>query len=554
MSYPPIAVMSFNRPDYLRQVLRSLAVQEGAEIERREVFLFQDNWRNAYNGRVCAEPADIEACIAVFQEIFPAGRIVAAPANIGVAENFHRAETLFFRELGAECGYFFEDDLVLAPRYLATMDALRERCAASGQVGYFAAYGHLQASREAQEKNLRAVRRLAHLWGFGLFRKHWDEMQPVMADYYELALGRDYRDRSSTEILRRYHARGVLAGVTSQDDVKKAVTYGLGRVALNTFAAGARYIGATGLHMTPEKFERQGFARTILLDVERLEFDFPDADGIEALRREETAMREKNLAAARERAAAREAAALAAAARKAAAKPPVKPAGAATASPVPSQAAPPPAGQQAAAPAIGAPRMTPEERSLFDRMLASGRRRYAEFGIGGSTLVAIRQPLDILVGVESDVAWAKAVREHPDMAAPVASGRASVLHADIGPVGAWGSPLDRSDPKLWPNYIGTMWAEWHRRQSFPDLVMVDGRFRVACCLSVVLLHAARRRTAEPPLVMLHDVSDRRPNYDLVFDFFHLEERAGSFCVLSPRAQAAPEAVMAAFMSRVFEVV
>ncbi len=59
--YPPIAVMSFNRPDYLRQVLESLAAQKGADIEAREVFLFQDGWRNPHSGRVCAEASDIAA-------------------------------------------------------------------------------------------------------------------------------------------------------------------------------------------------------------------------------------------------------------------------------------------------------------------------------------------------------------------------------------------------------------------------------------------------------------------------------------------------------------
>lgn len=207
MRHPPIAVMSFNRPDYLRQVLASLAAQEGAAIEEREIILFQDNWRNAHSGRVCADAADIEASIAVFREIFPAGQVMLAPDNIGVAENFFRAETHMFREIGADCAYFFEDDLVLEAHYLATLDRLRDGFAASGasggRVGYFACYGNLQASEAEQRKNARTLRRLGHNWGFGLFRQHWEEMQPVMADYYSLVLGRDYRGRPSAEILRR---------------------------------------------------------------------------------------------------------------------------------------------------------------------------------------------------------------------------------------------------------------------------------------------------------------------------------------------------------------
>jgi hypothetical protein len=96
-----------------------------------------------------------------------------------------------------------------------------------------------------------------------------------------------------------------------------------------------------------------------------------------------------------------------------------------------------------------------------------------------------------------------------------------------------------------------MWAEWDRRAAFPDLVLVDGRFRVASALSVALLAAAGRHP--PPLVLLHDVVPERPAYARVFDAFHLEEQAGSLCVLSPRQRANPAASFALLLGRLFEV-
>ena len=533
---PPIAVMSFNRPDYLRQVLASLAGQQGAEAGRREVFLFQDGWRNAYSGRVCAEQAQVEACVETFREIFPQGQVMAAPDNLGVAENFLRAETLFFREMKVECGYFFEDDMVLAPRYLATLDALREACAGSRKVGYFACYGHLQASAEEQMKRARLLRRLGHLWGFGLFRSHWEEMQPEMADYYALVVGKDYKARPHAEILRRYRDRGIPIGVTSQDDVKKSVTYALGRTALNTQVVNARYIGEVGLHSNAKTFERGGFARTVVLAMDRVDFDFPDDAALEAIRQEELDRRRKTIADEAEKAAAKVAAS---------AKPAIVQGMAAL------PAAPPP--RAAGAPKLAAPRMSARERALFDSVLASGRRRYAEFGTGGSTLLAVREPFEAIVGVESDPAWAEAVRQDEEVALAIGAGRASILHADLGPVGAWGAPVDRTAVKPWPGYVATMWREWDRRRAFPDLVLVDGRFRVACALSVALLWAARRGTQEPPLLVLHDVSDRRPNYQRVFDFFHLEEQAETLCVFSPRQRVSAEAILAAMLDRLFEL-
>lgn len=521
----PIAILSFNRPDYLRQVLVSLAAQQGAALGERRIILFQDGWHNAYSNRGAARFEDVEACIAAFRELIPGGEVMAAPNNIGVAENYRRAETHLFETLDAECGFFFEDDLVLAPRYLATLDALRAATAGMEEVGYFACYGNLQASLADQLAKPRQMRRLEHLWGFGLHRRHWRAMQPLLAEYDGLVVGRDYhpRARRTPEILARYRAKGIPVAASSQDDVKKAITYHLGRVALNTNLVSARYIGETGLHSNPQRYAANRYAETVIPDVPRVEFDLPDAAGLAAMRERELDERRRRIAAKAAEIAARKA---------------------------PAAPAPAPAAAPAPATRLRKPRMDPEEIALFERVLASGRRHYAEFGTGGSTLLASRAGFETLVGVESDPEWARKVREDPAIAPLVAAGRASILHADIGPVGEWGAPVGRAMAERWPRYLATMWAEWDRRALFPDLVLVDGRFRVACCLSVALLAAATRQA---PLVLLHDVQDVRPAYRRVFDAFHLEEQAGTLCVLTPRQRVSPAANLAGMLGRLFEV-
>ena len=51
--------------------------------------------------------------------------------------------------------------------------------------------------------------------------------------------------------------------------------------------------------------------------------------------------------------------------------------------------------------------------------------------------------------------------------------------------------------------------------AFPDLVYVDGRFRVACVLSVALACAGRPGGAGPQ-IMMHDMSPQRPGYEQVY--------------------------------------
>src|ERR1700752_1049620 len=141
MGVAPIAVMSFRRPEKLNEVLRSLRAQVGCDIEAREVHLFQDNAVNRYSRMRYADDAQVAQCVDVFNQHFPKGTVHLADANIGVCENFERAEKFVFNEKKAECAYFFEDDLVLSPAYVRMLDLMQGRARQSGNVAYFACYG-----------------------------------------------------------------------------------------------------------------------------------------------------------------------------------------------------------------------------------------------------------------------------------------------------------------------------------------------------------------------------------------------------------------------------
>jgi hypothetical protein len=59
---------------------------------------------------------------------------------------------------------------------------------------------------------------------------------------------------------------------------------------------------------------------------------------------------------------------------------------------------------------------------------------------------------------------------------------AHVLHVDIGPTGDWGHPTDDSRARHWPDYALQVWDL--PDFSHPDVVLVDGRFRLGCFLTV----------------------------------------------------------------------
>ena len=62
-------------------------------------------------------------------------------------------------------------------------------------------------------------------------------------------------------------------------------------------------------------------------------------------------------------------------------------------------------------------------------------------------------------------------------------GQFSVHGVYIGELGDWGFPKDSTNISLWPSYCESIWK--YGRDA--ELVLVDGRFRVACALHAVLL-------------------------------------------------------------------
>jgi hypothetical protein len=86
----------------------------------------------------------------------------------------------------------------------------------------------------------------------------------------------------------------------------------------------------------------------------------------------------------------------------------------------------------------------------------------------------------------------------------------------------------------------------------PDLVFVDGRFRVACCLSVILLAAADPELTRNLRLVLHDVGPDRPYYDEVFRFFDVDESVNTLRVMRIKPDVPCSQVMSVLLRRQFD--
>ncbi|MGB7408771.1 MAG: hypothetical protein WA908_09710 [Pontixanthobacter sp.] len=150
------------------------------------------------------------------------------------------------------------------------------------------------------------------------------------------------------------------------------------------------------------------------------------------------------------------------------------------------------------------PAFDPETRAWFMERIGSVRA-YVEYGAGASSLLASDAGVPT-ISIESDAAYAKAVQDALSQGKRDIPSDSSVINevrvADIGTTEDWGSPLWivpvarhaerwKAYPEAGPKAIAALGR-------FPDLVLVDGRFRVACCLAMI--RAAIRESAETQIL------------------------------------------------------
>jgi len=158
--------------------------------------------------------------------------------------------------------------------------------------------------------------------------------------------------------------------------------------------------------------------------------------------------------------------------------------------------------------ALARPAMRPAEIATLTALMRRSSNML-EFGAGGSTTLAVKLGISHLVSVESDAAWIERLQSDNAAARAEEQGRLQLLRADIGPIGFLGGPGKGSEPSLWPEYARTPWGHVDARQL--DLVLVDGRFRVACILETVL------RVEHRTLIAVHDFWNR-PAYHVALPF------------------------------------
>lgn len=150
---------------------------------------------------------------------------------------------------------------------------------------------------------------------------------------------------------------------------------------------------------------------------------------------------------------------------------------------------------------------------------------YLEYGSGGSTVLAALTSLSTMVSVESDASWLDAVN-HKVHSLKKASTQYIPLYIDIGLTKEWGFPVSTDAWQNYWKYAIHPWIELEKNHSKPDLILIDGRFRVACFLASLYF-------SKPKSTILFDDYSERTYYHSIEKFIKpatMIERMGVFIV------------------------
>lgn len=121
---------------------------------------------------------------------------------------------------------------------------------------------------------------------------------------------------------------------------------------------------------------------------------------------------------------------------------------------------------------------------------------YFEYGSGNSTLLVDKYKKKF-ISIELDKKFYQIVCNNVKR-------KKNIKLINMGPVGEFSYPIFKNKKKI-IEYIQSI-NIFFKKKDYPDLILVDGRFRVACCINIYFLI---KKFNKYPLIILDDYKKRK---------------------------------------------
>ena len=163
--------------------------------------------------------------------------------------------------------------------------------------------------------------------------------------------------------------------------------------------------------------------------------------------------------------------------------------------------------------------LTEKERFFFTLLLKKSKK-YLEFGMGGSTLLAYITPnINKIISIDSDYNWIQNIKNFKNLKNE--EGKRIILnYINVGKVRDWGFPIIKNSNIS--NYSKLIFKKFENDY---DFVFIDGIARVACALQIIL-------NCKPDIkILIHDFNIR-PYYHILYKYLDIIYAIDTFALFS----------------------
>jgi hypothetical protein len=159
------------------------------------------------------------------------------------------------------------------------------------------------------------------------------------------------------------------------------------------------------------------------------------------------------------------------------------------------------------------PAFSKNDKQLFYKYLNKATY-YFEYGTGGSTYQAsIRKNIKQIITVESDYIW------HTQFKFLLESDEIQFIYCYLDcKTNTWGNPGPKSTITDWIEYSDQMKKVDEKILAKIDFILIDERFRVACCLKCFDL-------IQDDCLIAFDDFLNRPGYHIVLDYYDIVDKS-----------------------------
>tara|TARA_Y100001958_G_C21153987_1_gene489453 strand:+ start:166 stop:801 length:636 start_codon:yes stop_codon:yes gene_type:complete len=149
------------------------------------------------------------------------------------------------------------------------------------------------------------------------------------------------------------------------------------------------------------------------------------------------------------------------------------------------------------------------QANLFFLEKLKRSRYYFEYGSGSSTLIANKFKKKFL-SIELDKLYYDIIKKKINK-------KGKIKFINIGPVGEFSYPLVKLKGRI-KKYVECIDEEF-KKNTYPDLILVDGRFRVACCLNLLKFEKINKGSC----TIIIDDYTKRKEYHILKSFFFIKK-------------------------------